>query len=414
MTAFFTRERFGKPQVLAGVLLLAFLAQCAWLVRCRLQEAQAQPSDVYRVERGLRYWQNRTSQTGRQTRDLTEFETGRTAANLTVADHVYDADHSPLWYLIASAPFVLWTNPLTPQGIQRLQWLAPLPYILLGALLGASVWYVARRLYGNAGGYIALTLYCFSPAVIRSSALWFAEPETGAAWGAFGSVFTAIAVAHTLYAPREVVLWNWRRILLLGLSFALAVGSQFSLIVLVPVALGLMLYVAPDRQSAATAIWVTAWIIGSLILLASYFFHPGAFAEGIRHASFFPISWRAFVMPQAYQEVVTNLHHASPALVFALPVTLITYVVWSRARYFGNTTPLVLAALFLSLRVSAPHYPGLAFQFVAIPLLFVFVAGVSADLLETRQRNLVLTCISGLLAANVMWNLWELVWAGHG
>ena len=96
-------------------------------------------------------------------------------------------------------------------------------------MLGASLWYVARRLYGNAGGYIALALYCFSPAMIVNAAGAQSLGEMGAVWGAFGTVFTAIAVAHTLYAPREVVLWNWRRILLLGLSLALAAGNQFSL-----------------------------------------------------------------------------------------------------------------------------------------------------------------------------------------
>src|SRR6202043_4250725 len=124
-------------------------------------------------------------------------------------------------------------------------WLARAPYLTFGVLLGASLWYVARRLYGNAGGYIALALYCFSPLILRSSTLYLAPPEMGAAWGTFGTIFTAIAVAHTLYAPREVVIWNWRRILLLGLSLALAIGSQFSLIILLPLALGFMLYLAP-------------------------------------------------------------------------------------------------------------------------------------------------------------------------
>ena len=32
MQKVFNRERFGKPQVLAGLLLLVFLAQCLWLV----------------------------------------------------------------------------------------------------------------------------------------------------------------------------------------------------------------------------------------------------------------------------------------------------------------------------------------------------------------------------------------------
>ena len=399
MTPFFTRERFGKPQFLAGVLLLAFVAQCAWLVRRRVQQTHVQPNDIYRVERGLQYWHHR---------DFHDIESIG-SSDLTVADRTYDPDHSPLWYLIAAAPLIPWVRLLTPDIIAQLPWLAPLPYIILGVLLGASVWYVARRLYGNAGGYIALALYCFSPAVIRASALWFAEPETGAAWGAFGSVFTGIAVAHTLYAPREVVLWNWRRILLLGLSFALSVGSQFSLIVLVPVALGLMLYVAPERKAAALVIWVTACAIGVLILFATYSFHPGTLAEGVHQASFFPMAWWACAMPQAFEELTVSIHHAGPALLIAFPLALITYISWPRARYFGNTAPLFLAVLLLVLRPSAPHYPGLALQFVAIPFVFVFVAGVCADLVETRKRSLVVTCITSLLVANSVWNVWELL-----
>jgi len=58
--------------------------------------------------------------------------------------------------------------------------------------------------------------------------------------------------------------------------------------------------------------------------------------------------------------------------------------------------------------IGTPHYPGLGFQIVAVPFLLVFVAGISADLLETRHRNLVLACLWGLLTANALWNLAEL------
>src|SRR5207245_6182093 len=138
------------------------------------------------------------------------------------------------------------------------------PYLLFGLLLGASLWYVARRLYGNEGGFVALTLYCFSPGIIRATAVWAAEPEIGAVWGAFGAIFTGIAVAHTLYAPREVVLWNWRRIVLLGVALTMGIGCQYSLIILVPMVLGFMLYLAPERSGAAVAIWASACVIALL------------------------------------------------------------------------------------------------------------------------------------------------------
>jgi len=125
----------------------------------------------------------------------------------------YDEDRSPLYYLVAAAPFLVRPASWTA-GRPLWHVLAAAPYLFFGVMLGGSLWYVARRLYGNAGGYIALLLYCFSPAMIVGVSGTQSLGEMGAVWGGFGAVWTAIAVAHTLYAPREVVLWNWRRILL--------------------------------------------------------------------------------------------------------------------------------------------------------------------------------------------------------
>jgi hypothetical protein len=148
--------------------------------------------------------------------------------------------------------------------------------------------------------------------------------------------------------------------------------------------------------------------IALLLGYASYFFHVHAFWQGILHASFLGVSWKAYTMPQAYHQVLVQLGQSSPALVLALPFALVTYFAWSRARYFGNTAPLLVAASSLGLAVGTPHYPGLGFQFIAVPFLFVFVAGIAADLLETRRRQVVLAAVWGLLVANAAWSLWEL------
>ncbi len=418
MLRFFSRERFGRPQVLAACLLLVFLAQCLWLVGKGGRPGTVDLAEIYRLQRGSAFWNGRGAPeinilvappTPEKERIAKESDASLRPG---LESRGYDAYHSQLWYLIAAAP--LWLRPvsLQPENIRALHWSAALPHLMFGLLLGASLWYVARRLFGNVGGYVALALYCFSPGIVRSCALWSAEPEVGAAWGAFGAIFTAIAVAHTLYAPREVVLWNWRRIVLLGLSLSLAVGSQFSLIVVVPIALGFMLYLAPTRRLAALAIWAVACGIALLLAYASYFFHARAFWQGIRHASFLGIFGKAYAMPKAYHQVLAQLGQSSPALVVALPVALITYFAWPRARYFGNSAPLLVAALFLVLGLGTPHYPGLGFQFMAVPFLFVFVAGIAADLLETRYREIAMAAIWGLLTANAAWNLWELARIG--
>ncbi|HUJ49361.1 MAG TPA: hypothetical protein VLW25_04155 [Bryobacteraceae bacterium] len=413
MSRFFTRERFGHPQFLAGMLLLLFLAQCLWLVSRKARSGQLQVAEVVRIRQGLEQWHGHGIAGTPSCQGNENLLSQGAAAPWEFANSGgYDPYHSPLWYLTASAPFVFLPMDLRPDAFAEWAWLARVPYLIFGLLLGASLWYVARRLYGNAGGYIALVLYCFSPAVIRTSALWFAQPEAGAAWGAFGTIFTAIAVAHTLYAPREVVLWNWRRILLLGLSVALAVGSQFSLIIVVPASLAFMLYLAPARRGPAAAIWAAACVIAFLLLFAAYFFHGAQFQAGLRHASFLGYSGHAFTVPGAYLQMVAQLGQNSPALLIAVPAALVAFALWPRARYFGNCAPLVIAILLLALAVGTPHHPGLGFHFVALPFLFLFVAGVSADLLETRQRSLVMSSICGLLAANAFWNLAELARTG--
>jgi hypothetical protein len=329
----------------------------------------------------------------------------------------YDSEHAPLWYLIEAAPAAVWSHPPPLPGLFSFRlwnWLIHLPFLICGVLLGASLWYVARRLCGNTGGYVALTLYCFSPAMIQASALWHSEPEIVAVWGAFGTIFTAIAVAHTLYAPREVVLWNWRRIVLLAISLTLAVGSQFSMIILLPMALAFLLYVAPVRRRAGIVIWLVACCLGLVLFFTAYFFRPGIFWKSMHHASFWGATWRGFTVFGVYKQVAIQIVRACPALVMILPVALVTYALWPRTRYFGNTAPLSVAVLFLVLGIAHPHEAGAGFLAAAVPFIFLFVSGVLADLLETRHRPLVSACVIGLLAAYALWSLFSLARVPQG
>lgn len=411
MGKFFTRERFGHPQLLAGVLLLVFMGQCFWLLVRGTGPLDVGSDELFRVEEGLRQWHGN----GVAGTPAPERMEAAAAPLPEIEDNGgYDPDHSPLWYLIASAALTHWAGATEMNSVQYWAWLARLPYVIFGVLLGASLWYVARRLYGNAGGYIALGFYCFSPTILRHSTLFSAEPEMAAAWGTFGAVFTAIAVAHTLYAPREVVLWNWRRIVLLGLSLALAVGCQFSLAILVPLTLAFMLYVAPTRRLAALAIWAAACTVATLLLWAAYAFHGAAFWQGMRHAHFFAILWRAFAMQSNYARMMGELVQSGPSFLVVIPIALVVYFAWPRTRYFGNTAPLIVLGLFLFMALGMPHYGGAGFRLMAVPFLFLFVAGIAADLLETPARNVVLAVIWGLLSANALWNLMELARVGRG
>jgi len=406
---FFHSDAFRAPQFAAAALLLVYLLQCVWLVRVQTLHASVPDSDqAVRIYTGLKQWKSGviagTSESLRSEAATGAPSAGR-SGRLRVRDG-YDQDRSPLYYLVAAAPLLVRPGSWLPESFQPL--LAATPYLFFGVMLGASLWYVARRLYGNAGGYIALALYCFSPGMIVNAAGAQSVGEMGAVWGVFGTVFTAIAVAHTLYAPREVVLWNWRRIVLLGLSLALAAGNQFSLAVLALVILPLMFWVAPVRPRAVLAIWITAIAVAVMLLFATYFFEPALFWQGMRHARWMNFEPAAFRMSVSYRNAVQTIFVSSPPLMLALPVALIAYLGWKRTRYFGNTAPLLIALLMLILALAAPNFPGQGPHLITLVFFFVFVAGVFADLLETQQSPLVTAGLCGLLSASAVWNLLQL------
>jgi len=406
---FLHSDTFRAPQFAAAALLLTYLLQCVWLVRVQTLHASAPDSDQdLRIYQGLEQWQRGViagTPESLRSEALTGVPSAGRAGHLRVRDG-YDQDRSPLYYLVAAAPLLLHPSSWLPESLQPL--LAASPYLFFGVMLGASLWYVARRLYSNAGGYVALALYCFSPAMIVNAAGTQSMGELGAVWGAFGAIFTAIAVAHTLYAPREVVLWNWRRILLLGLSLALAAGNQFSLAVLALAILPLMFWVAPVRPRSVLAIWTTAIAAAFVLLFAAYFFEPGLFWQGMLHARWMNFEPAAFSMSVSYRKDVQTLFGNSPPLMLALPVALVVYFGWKRARYFGNTAPLLIVALALILALGAPNFPGQGFHLTMLVFLFVFVAGVFADLLEIQQSLLVTAGLCGLLSASAIWNLGQL------
>lgn len=407
MHRYFTRERFGRPQFLAGLLLLCFVAQEIWLVRAELHSSpEPDTREAILVSEGWKQWHGQ----GIAAAPMTEPDAGP----FEKAEPQFDSQRSPLIYLASAAPLLILRRNLPSQGAAYWRWFVRLPFLACGLLLGVSLWYVARRLCTNTGGLIALTLYCFSPAMIQSSAMWHTEPDLVVAWGAFGTIFTAIAVAHTLYAPREVVLWNWRRIGLLGISLAIAVGSQFSMVVLVPMALGFLLYVAPVRKRAGTVIWVAACFVAAVLLFCVYFFHGHAFLESMKGAAFWGATGQGFVLPAVYKQVAVELGRACPALALAFPFAIGVYFSSKRSRYFGNTAPLLVALLFIALGIAHPHTGGAGFLLASVPFLLLFVSGVAADLLETSYRPLVAACVLALLATYIARSVYALVQVSLG
>jgi hypothetical protein len=410
MPPFFTRGRFGRPQFLASALLLAFLIQTIFLVCAELREPDPAgehgfgAAEQVRIAAGWRQLHGGPI-AGAPYPDVT----GSLPADIS-QNAGFDSEHSPLLPLASAAPlFAAPPKLLNPESYTRWRWLTRIPFVACGLFFGASLWYVSRRLCGNSGGLLALTFYCFSPSMIQASAVWHTEPEIVAAWGSFGAIFTAIAVAHTLYAPREVVLWNWRRIVLLAVSIAIAVGSQFSMIVVVPLAFAFLLYLAPIRRGAALVIGVSATLLAALLLFALYFFHPHTFLQAMRYASFWGATRHTFAILAVYRYTAQEILRACPALIILLPMSIAVYVSSPRSRYFGNTAPALVGVLFVALGMAHPHQAGAGFFLASIPFLLIFVCGIVADLAETPYRPLVTAAVWALAAADVLWSFLALV-----
>src|ERR1035441_4312508 len=191
MTRRFQRIRrfhFNQPQRIAAGLLAVFLLQGLWLTG-----HQALTDRDYQYARcGREMWE----------RPL------QLAGYFTSCGNIHDGI---LAYRLAGLPLTL--NLLAERGLDRFRkpedkvvqtdcevsaWelrhqlrytllLLRLPFLVAGCMLGAGLWWVTRRLYGNLGGYTALGLYCFSPAVLRACVA--PNPEVLAALGVYGGVF---------------------------------------------------------------------------------------------------------------------------------------------------------------------------------------------------------------------------------
>jgi 4-amino-4-deoxy-L-arabinose transferase-like glycosyltransferase len=368
MAGYFSRERFGLPQAIGALLLLTFVAQCAWFC------AKAPLSD-----REVQYLHPEAVQ----------------------AMHGGDAPSvaSPATHTLAAVSAKL----IRPASVDTLfgRLVLRFPFVLIATALAASLWYVSRRLFGNAGGYVAIVLYVFSPwAVIYGATM---QPGGPASWAVFGMVFTGIAVAHTLYAPREVVLWNWKRILLLGISIGLAISSMFATILLLPATACFVFYLAPHRRGAALTILVAACALGLLVAWIFCGFHLRALLPEQPHAAvqFSPKLYGTWISYSLIARFLAEM----PSVLLLFVVALVGFAAWPKTRYFSTAAPLIIFVLLALLGVGMPHQGGIDFFRIALPFAYVFIAGVIADLLQTRWSELITAVLAAILLAHAVFSV---------
>ncbi|WP_414649435.1 hypothetical protein, partial [Edaphobacter sp.] len=387
----FWKIEIGRPQRLAALLLLLFLAECLWVVN----RQELSPADYRYAMCGRQMWERPSPLAGYFT----------TCGNM-------DGDGT---FAYRAAGLPLTTQRLVMLGVDHLRkpadrlytngtlngstwearhelfsvkYLLHLPFVFFAVWLGAGLWWVARRLFGNEGGFFALALYCFCPEVVRSAVA--PNNDMLAMWGLYGLVYTAIGVAHAMQGPRR----RWRpRIALLIVAMGLtATAHILAAIIGWLAALVLMLYLAERRRSYVMEVLIYSAVGSLLILFASYAFRPAPFSYvftgGSARLSFsLGGFYRFFLGPQ------------NAPIAVAAVVAVFLFLTVRRCRYFGNFVPLAMTVLlFPVITTQTVSRPWLW----ALPFLFTFLGGVFADVLETRQRKLFLGLAGAILLTQTL------------
>ena len=378
------RFHFNLPQRVAAGLLALFLIQGLWLVG-----HQTLTDRDYQYARcGREMWERPSAVPG----------------YFTSCGNIHDG---VLGYRLAGLPLTL--NLWAERGLDRFRkpedrviqasgevstWelrhqlthvllLVRLPFLLAGAVLGAGLWWVTRRLYGNWGGYTALALYCFSPAVLKACIA--PNSEILAALGVYGGVYTCIGVAHAMQGPRR----KWRpRIVLLTAAFGVAAAAHIAALPVVALlGLAAMLWVGEGRRSQVLPV-VLAATAGALVLVfACYGFSPDAFSYVFRSAAGF--LWVSIGPAMRFFSSMANV-----GITVAAAAGLALYLGLSKSRYFGNTAPLLcFLALILLVMTGAPGTPWLW----SLPFLLTFIGGVFADAYEGPRGRLAIAAGGAIL-----------------
>jgi hypothetical protein len=372
------RFHFNLPQRIAAGLLAMFLAQGLWLT----VHQKMTDRDYQYARCGREMWE-RPSQL---------------AGYFTSCGNIHDGI---LAYRLAGLPLTL--NLLAERGLDHFRkpenkvvqtggvlssWelrhqlrytllLLRLPFLAAGCLLGAGLWWVTRRLYGNLGGYTALALYCFSPAVLRACVA--PNADVLAALGIYGGVYTCIGVAHAMQGPQRK---GRPRIVLLMAAFGLAAASHIAALPVVALfGLIAMLWVAEGIRSKMLPVVLMAMAGAFVFVFACYGFSPDAFSYLFRSAA--GLLWVSLDPAQRFFSALPNA-----GISVAVAAALALFLGLRKSRYFGNTAPLLCAmVLFLLVMSGAPGSPWLW----ALPFLLTFIGGVFADAYEGPRGRLALS-----------------------
>jgi hypothetical protein len=379
------RFRFNLPQRIAAGLLAVFLIQGLWLT-----SRQTLTDRDYQYARcGREMWERPSPLAGYFT-TCGNIHDGVLAYRLAglpltvdlLAERALDHFRKPEDRLVQAGPAGELSSWELRHQLTHILFLLRLPFLAAGCLLGGGLWWVTRRLYGNLGGYMALALYCFSPAVLRACIA--PNAEVLAALGVYGGVYTCIGVAHAMQGPKR----KWRpRIVLLTAAFGLAAAAHIAALPVVAlIGLVAMLWVAEGRRSQVLPVVLVAVAGAMVVVFACYGFSPDAFSYVFRSAAGF--LWVSLDPARRFFSALPNA-----GITVAIGAAVVLFLGLRKSRYFGNTAPLLCALVLMALVMTG--VPGSPWLW-ALPFLLTFVGGIFADACDGPRGRLA-ACAAGAI-----------------
>jgi 4-amino-4-deoxy-L-arabinose transferase-like glycosyltransferase len=265
---------------------------------------------------------------------------------------------------------------------------ARVPVAIIGALLGALVFFWARRLFGDAGAYVSFILYIFSPTMLANGAVATSD-MIGAAFFV-ASLFAVWAVLHRV-TPGALIA---SLLAVGGLFLAKPSAPLFLPIVLAMIAVQLIgrrpiawrIGRAKDLSSRTSRTWavllVTAAhaVVAYVLIWSAYGFRYASFAPGTPATDSFIDPWSNILeKPGLTTSLATwgRAHHILPESYLYGFATVIAY---SRER---------LAFLNGVVTIGGSHafFPYTTLVKTTIPGLLLVLGAMAVVVMAWRQRR---------------------------
>ena len=123
MRPYFTRDRFGRPQFLAGLLLLAVSGTGVVAGSCRteLRLKELEGREAMRIGEGWKQWH------GKGIAGAPFLEPAREEVEDPFQTEVsgFDTEHSPLIYLVTAGPLLIWPHDFDAESSTVLEMASP-------------------------------------------------------------------------------------------------------------------------------------------------------------------------------------------------------------------------------------------------------------------------------------------------